>query len=622
MYDKQNTLKLKFSVPEDFLVGISRLSGIFGYEEGEDIEVFAHKGERLGVSLRDGVATVFYRTKPEFFRELGILCKNARESSQFEIEEDGFFEKLGFMLDISRTAAPKNETIYEFVDYAVAMGYGMLMLYIEDVIKLESRPYFGYLRGRYTVEEIRAIDDYAHEYGIEVVPSIECYGHMAKYLAWPEAGRIRDTASVLLAREPKTFEFLDELIRTVSSGVRTKRIHLGMDEAWDMGRGAFLDRHGYVPPIDIFNEFMTELVKITDKYSLSPMMWSDMYFRAETKNNAYYDEDTVVSEKTKKSIPENMSLVFWHYGEEPKCDEYMLKKHTELNRNVIFAGGVWSWAGAFPDHKYGMESTQFSLNSCRKCGVREAMTTVWGDDNNECPLFANLFGLSYTAEMAFGKEPSTEKLKERFEFVTGGDYGAFLNMGEYNNIFDEDYVYETFGDRALGRLLYWQDILEGQYDTHLFLRAMSSHYASHAELMAEHKGGKWDYLYDFAYKVFDYLAIKCLIAENLVPAYKKKDKKILKEISLVLLPLLSEKTKALRDAHRGIWFSTLKTFGWVNFDIRYGGVIARCDSAKYLIDEYLAGRIDKIDSLEEERLYRRRTPFIRYCSISNPNLYV
>jgi hypothetical protein len=29
-----------------------------------------------------------------------------------------------------------------------------------------------------------------------------------------------------------------------------------MDEAWDMGRGKFMDLHGYVPPFEIFNEYM------------------------------------------------------------------------------------------------------------------------------------------------------------------------------------------------------------------------------------------------------------------------------------------------------------------------------------------------------------------------------
>ena len=52
-----------------------------------------------------------------------------------------------------------------------------------------------------------------------------------------------------------------------------------MDESWDMGRGRFLTKHGYVPPFQIFTEYMQELSKIIDKYGLSPYMWSDMYFR-------------------------------------------------------------------------------------------------------------------------------------------------------------------------------------------------------------------------------------------------------------------------------------------------------------------------------------------------------
>ena len=68
------------------------------------------------------------------------------------------------------------------------------------------------MRGRYTAKSLKEIDDYAYEYGIEIIPCLECYGHMEKYLMWGEAAPIKDTDSVLLAREPETFKFVEELI--------------------------------------------------------------------------------------------------------------------------------------------------------------------------------------------------------------------------------------------------------------------------------------------------------------------------------------------------------------------------------------------------------------------------
>ena len=80
-----------------------------------------------------------------------------------------------------------------------------------------------------------------------------------------------------------------------------------------------------------------------------------------------------------------------------------------------------------------METTRFSLNACRNNNVREAMLTIWTNDNAECDLFANLFDLSYFAELCYDKDASPEKLRARFEACTGGDYDAFYAMSFYHN---------------------------------------------------------------------------------------------------------------------------------------------------------------------------------------------
>ena len=607
-----------FKVDTDLSVGIKRLSEILGFEFGESITVTAQKSDKNGVTLKNGEAVIYYTRKSVFFRELGILVENAKTKNEFEIFEDGFFTELSIMIDASRCAVPTVKTMCRLIDRLALMGYSMAMLYTEDTVKLENRPYFGYMRGGYTKDELKAIDDYAYEYGIEVIPCLECYGHMEKYLIWGEASSIKDTEKVLLAREEKTFAFLEELISTVSSCFRSKRIHIGMDEAWGMGRGKFMDKHGYVDPFEIFNEYMDQLMAITDKYGLKPMMWSDMYFRNGSPTHQYYDAETVIPDEVAKKIPKQVQLVFWHYGEKHRCDDYMLKKHTELGNDVIFAGGLWSWTGHFPEHNYALETSKFSLEACRNNGVNKAMITIWSNDNAECDLFANLYGLSFFAELCFDKNASKEKLASRFEAVTGGNAEAFYSMSAYHNDF-ENFTYDNYHDRFAGKPLFWQDILAGIYDSCLFKRPMSGHYAAYAQKMSEYSGGEWDYLYRFAQNAFDYLAIKCLIAENLVPAYKAGDKEKLTEISEKLLPLLKEKTADVHEAHKKMWFDNLKVQGWSNLDYRYGGTMARCDTAKMFIDAYLSGEIDSIPELDDPRLNRSFNGFIRFGSIRTPN---
>ncbi len=614
-------MRFNFNVDKAFDKGIERLSQVLGYELGEGIDVCAIEGDKIGVSLKNGKAVIYHKNKAQFFRGIGILVEHANEG-EFEIADDSFFNTLGAMIDSSRCGVPTIKTVKSLLDHMAVMGYNMVMLYTEDVIKLESRPYFGYMRGRYTVDDLREIDDYAYEYGIEVIPCLECYGHMGKYLMWGEASEIRDTADVLMAREPKTFEFAEELISTVSSALRSKRIHIGMDEAWDMGRGKFLDKYGYVPPFDIFNEFMDGLMKIINKYGLKPMMWSDMYFRiSNTENELYYEEHIEIPEDVKSKIPENMELVFWHYGEKHECDDYMLKKHNDLNRKIIFAGGNWGWIGHFPEHNYMMSTSRFSISACRNNNVRDAMLTIWCNDNAECDPFANLYSLSYFSELCYNIDPTDGYINSRFEACTGGSSELFYKMSYYQNDFERNPEHKNYSTRFLGKPLFWQDIMEGLYDTHLFAKKMSDHYEMARELYrGKENDPKWGYLYEYAYRAFDYLAIKTKIAENLVPAYKRGDREMLKNIAEVLLPELKEKTIAIHKAHKAAWFRNNKIIGWQNLDVRYYGVVGRCDTAIELISAYLNGEISALEELEEERLYKGLSGFIHYSGIATVNL--
>ena len=83
-------MTLNFNVDQQFLCGIQRLSTTLGYEIGEGITVTAQQGDRIGVSLKDGNAVIYYRKKVQFFRGIGILMERARLSDSFEVFEDVF----------------------------------------------------------------------------------------------------------------------------------------------------------------------------------------------------------------------------------------------------------------------------------------------------------------------------------------------------------------------------------------------------------------------------------------------------------------------------------------------------------------------------------------------------
>ncbi|MBE7029671.1 MAG: hypothetical protein E7405_05445 [Ruminococcaceae bacterium] len=155
-----------------------------------------------------------------------------------------YFDECGVMLDLSRNGVMKVEAVKKYADMMSLMGLNQLYLYLEDTYEIDGCPYFGYMRGRYTKEELREVDEYCDLIGIEVIPHIQTLGHMAQYIKWDEGMKYRDTAEVLIAGEDFTYEFIEKTIKSISSCFKTKKIHLGMDEAGNLGSGKYYEKMG------------------------------------------------------------------------------------------------------------------------------------------------------------------------------------------------------------------------------------------------------------------------------------------------------------------------------------------------------------------------------------------
>ena len=65
------------------------------------------------------------------------------------------FDRFGIMLDCSRNGVRKVSALHRLIRLISRMGYNTLMLYIEDTYEINGQPYFGYMRGRYSTDELR-----------------------------------------------------------------------------------------------------------------------------------------------------------------------------------------------------------------------------------------------------------------------------------------------------------------------------------------------------------------------------------------------------------------------------------------------------------------------------------
>ena len=151
---------------------------------------------------------------------------------------------FGIMLDMSRNAVMKPETLKKYVDYLSAFGYNMLQLYTEDTYEVKNEPYFGYLRGGYTKEELKEIDAYCKEKGVELIPCVQTLAHLRTIFRWFEYRQVLDFDDILLIDEPRTYQLIENIFSTLAECFSSKKVHIGMDEAHMVGLGKYMDKHG------------------------------------------------------------------------------------------------------------------------------------------------------------------------------------------------------------------------------------------------------------------------------------------------------------------------------------------------------------------------------------------
>lgn len=615
------------------LSGIKELQKDFSFvltDDGIPLSIQEEAESGIQVKFENGQGKIVYGERIHFFRAFGLFLENYEKGGSFDIEEEPQFETVGPMFDLSRNAVMKVESFKEMFRRLALMGFDSTMLYMEDTYEVKSEPYFGYMRGRYSQDELKQLDDYAHQLGIELIPCIQTLAHLEEFLKWSAAAHLKDTRGALLVGSESTYLFVREMIESVTTPFRSKKIHIGMDEAEELGRGIYLNKFGYKDRLELMTDHLNEVLKVVEENGLEPMMWSDMFIKlASETGDDHYDLSTEIPEEVIHATPKNVQLMYWDYAHTKK-EEYleMINKHKMFGRTPAFAGGIWVWNTFATNYGLSLQASDAALQACKQEGIQDVFVTLWGDDGYENNFYSSLLGLQMYAEHAYAKELDRDKLRERVKFCTGIDEETFLNLNDLDAI--PGVAPNNLEQTNPSKFLLWQDVLLGLFDKHVEGLNLHDHYVSLADKINKTRNPDHplDYIFEVPEKLAQLLSVKGTAGVELKKAYDLRDLKELQRITEIVLPDIIEKAKALRKAHRDQWFKMHKPFGWEVLDIRYGGLLSRLDTAIHQINLFVAGEIDMIDELEQERLYFHDiedSTGLGWCSyyfrIASPNVF-
>lgn len=563
---------------------------LVGFEWAKEIDI--KEGTGLTVTVTGDEVAITAESKPALARAFFRFAQEkAAGKKDFTIHEEKHFDSCGAFLDFSRNGVMTVDACKRYMDYSAALGLNLIVLYTEDTFAVPEYKYMGYLRGRYSQEEIREMDAYAQSLGIELVPCIQTLAHLGNFLQWKENQHMKDQPTVLLIDDEDTYAFIEAEVRSIRSCVSGERLHIGMDEAHGVGLGRYFLKHGAVDRFELLNRHLTRCVEICEKYGFKPMMWSDMFFRLGSKTNEYYDMEADIPQSVIDMLPP-VGMVYWdYYNTEDKWYEHMLTQHEKMSPETIFAGGIWTWSGFLPHVDLTYATMEPALKACARHGVKTVMATMWGDDGQETVHSLALSQLPIFSEACWRPEScDRETIVETGEYLTGLDRRAY----EAFSLF-----YPGAVDQRDGKAMIWCDLL---YPLGLQGEALEN-----CRERAEKALGilaQWpnDPRCRYASALFEVIRQKAPLMQAIRARYLAGDKAWIAQAAEKDIPALMDAYRTLRDEHRSIWESEFKRNGWEVIALRYGAVLGRLEDAAFSMKRWAAGEIPSLCELEEEPL--------------------
>jgi hypothetical protein len=504
-------------------------------------------------------------------------------------------KRFGVMLDCSRNAVMKPEQVKKMASILKDFGYNSLQLYTEDTYEVEGEPFFGYLRGRYSVAELQDIVSYCQGIGMEVIPCVQALAHLNSIFRWPAYGAINDIGDILLVEEERTYGLIENIFKTLRKCFSSEYLHIGMDEAHLLGLGRYLDKHGYKNRFDILNGHLNKVIEIAKRYGFKPIMWSDMFLRL-ANQGAYYPENPVLTEECKRAIPQGVGLVYWDYYHTDK--EYytkMMQAHKASDNEVWFAGGAWTWAGFASCNQFSLQSMFPAMQAAKDCGIENVFLTMWGDNGKECSFYTALPSL-YAIKRMYDGENDMDKIKSEFENITGESFDAMMSFDNPN------FVAGNTNSRVnISKYMLYSDPFLGFLDVTVKSSAKAEYEGYAAQFLEFAKGSKYAYLYESYAALCRCLAIKYDLGVRTRKAYQEEGKQALLSVASDYEKLLSA-FDVFYDKFQTLWFTENKPHGFDVQDLRLGGLKQRLISCHKRLLAYCKGEIENIPELEETLL--------------------
>lgn len=344
----------------------------------------------------DSEAGLFYgiQTLRQIFLSCGNFCP------ELTINDTPDFAARGFYHDITRSAVPTLQSLFELADKMAYYKLNQLQLYIEHTFAFARHCDIWEGSDPITAEEIIQLDHYCRDRHIDLVPSLSTFGHFymalrskrkedlneldikASELPFSFYGRMAHYT--LNCSDPRSLALVEDMLTEFMPLFTSKYFNICCDETFDLGKGknaAAAEKYGSEA---LYVDFLKKIIAIVEKAGRTAMFWGDII---------------ATQPELIKTLPPGTIALEWDYSAAAEHrDTATLAKTTD---NFYICPGTTVWNCWNADINVCQPNILNYARKGKRYGAKGLLNTNWGDMGN-INLFANsLYGLAYGAQASW-----------------------------------------------------------------------------------------------------------------------------------------------------------------------------------------------------------------------------
>lgn len=299
------------------------------------------------------------------------------------IQDEPALKTRGFMLDVSRDKSPTLQTLKELAHLLALLKYNQLQLYIEHTFAFRGHGLVWGKASPLSAEEIRELDVYTANLGVELAPNLNSLGHMERWLAHrdyrhlaecPDGvtlpnGRVLEVGTTL-APGPAANAFLESLYSEYLPAFSSRKFNCGLDEPWELGMGASRDRCEREGKQAVYLKHLQDVSELAAKHGKELMFWADIVLQ---------------DPKSVEQLPKSVTGLIWGYEADHPFDE-QARRFAAQGIPFLLCPGTSCWNSIGGRWPTAQQNIMIAARAARAHGADGILLTEWGDNGHHHPL--------------------------------------------------------------------------------------------------------------------------------------------------------------------------------------------------------------------------------------------